>query len=242
MMEMRAASNSSSNPAVEAMDLASRPRRSVKAVLFDLDGTLIDSIPLIVASLRHAMSTVLAVDLSDEQLMRNIGTPLVKQMREFSPEHADELLRVYREHNAIHHDTWVNEYPMTSETLLALKAMGYPVGVVTSKAGEGARRGLAVTGLDQYIDILVTCDDTDRHKPEPDPLYLAAERFGLKATECVYVGDSEFDMMAAKAAGAVSIAALWGPFPDETVLGPGVDHALETITGLLPLLDALNKG
>ena len=224
------------------MDLASRPRRSVKAVLFDLDGTLIDSIPLIVASLRHAMSTVLAVDLSDEQLMRNIGTPLVKQMREFSPEHADELLRVYREHNAIHHDTWVNEYPMTSETLLALKAMGYPVGVVTSKAGEGARRGLAVTGLDQYIDILVTCDDTDRHKPEPDPLYLAAERFGLKATECVYVGDSEFDMMAAKAAGAVSIAALWGPFPDETVLGPGVDHALETITGLLPLLDALNKG
>jgi len=241
-MEMRAASNSSSNPAVEAMDLASRPRRSVKAVLFDLDGTLIDSIPLIVASLRHAMSTVLAVDLSDEQLMRNIGTPLVKQMREFSPEHADELLRVYREHNAIHHDTWVNEYPMTSETLLALKAMGYPVGVVTSKAGEGARRGLAVTGLDQYIDILVTCDDTDRHKPEPDPLYLAAERFGLKATECVYVGDSEFDMMAAKAAGAVSIAALWGPFPDETVLGPGVDHALETITGLLPLLDALNKG
>ena len=242
MRETRAASNSPADTTADMMNPSSGPRPTVKAVLFDLDGTLIDSIPLIVASMRHAMSTVLALDLSDEQLMKNIGTPLVKQMRGFSPEHADELLRVYREHNALHHDSWVKEYPMTSETLVAIRAMGYPVGVVTSKAGEGARRGLAVTGLDKYIDALVTCDDTDIHKPEPEPLYLAAERFGVQATECVYVGDSEFDMMAAKAAGAVSIAALWGPFPAETVLGPGVDHALETIAGLVPLLEDLNKG
>lgn len=241
-METRAANDPSSDAIAQAMNPASGPRRTVKAVLFDLDGTLIDSIPLIVASLRHAMATVLGLDLTDEQLMRNIGTPLVKQMRGFSPEHADELLRVYREHNAIHHDSWVNEYPMTRETLASLRAGGYPVGVVTSKAGEGARRGLAVTGLGQYIDTLVTCDDTDKHKPEPEPLHLAAERFGVKTTECVYVGDSEFDMIAAKAAGAVSIAALWGPFPAKTVLGPGVDHALESIVGLPSLLDDLNKG
>ncbi len=241
-MEMRAANNSSSSHAAEAMNDVSSPRRTVRVVLFDLDGTLIDSIPLIVASLRHALSTVLGLALTDEQLMRNIGTPLVKQLRGFSREHSDELLRVYREHNAIHHDAWVKSYPNTGETLAALKAKGYPIGVVTSKAGEAARRGLAVTGLDQYVDILVSCDDTDSHKPEPEPLYLAAERFGVKASECVYVGDSEFDMEAANAAGAVSVAALWGPFPEATVLGPGVDHALETIVALPPLLDALNKG
>jgi len=214
----------------------------VKGVLFDLDGTLIDSIPLILSSLRHAIKTVLGQELVDDELLRNVGTPLVRQMQEFSPEHSVELLVAYREHNAIHHDAAVRAYPGVAETLMHLKGMGYPIGIATSKAGEGARRGLSVAGLESFIDTLVSCDDTDSHKPDPAPLKLAAERLGVPITTCVYVGDSEFDIMAAKACKAISVAALWGPFPEAVVVRPGPSYALASISDLPGLLDRLNRG
>lgn len=208
----------------------------IRGLLFDLDGTLIDSIPLIVSSLRHAVSTVLGISLSDEALMYNIGKPLIHQLRDLSAEHADELLRVYRKHNAEHHDGQVRAYPGTAQTLEVLSSMGYPMGVVTSKAREGAIRGLEVCGLAPYFDALVAYEDTSRHKPEPEPLVHAAGLLGIPVEKCAYVGDSEFDMIAAGACGAIGIAALWGPFPASRVLGPAPPHNISTIAELPDLL------
>ncbi|MDZ4179912.1 MAG: HAD-IA family hydrolase [Coriobacteriia bacterium] len=215
----------------------SGPASRVRAVLFDLDGTLIDSIPLILASFRYATETVLGQALPDEMLIHNIGVPLVRQMNEFAPEHAEELLRVYRAHNDVHHDAGVLQYPGTERALEGLREAGYPMGVVTSKSGGGARRGLELFGLDRFFPVLVSCDDTDRHKPDPEPLRHAAGLLGIPIEECAYVGDSEHDMAAAVAAGAVGIAALWGPFPAERVLAPGPEYALDSIIQLPGLLD-----
>lgn len=214
------------------------PASRVRAVLFDLDGTLVDTIGLILESFRYATTQVLGAPVNEDVFLGDIGTPLAKQMAKIAPDHAEELVRVYREHNAIHHDTLAAGYPGTQEALAALSAAGFPIGVVTSKMAAGARRGLDLFGLSKYVDVLVGSDDVPVHKPDPYPLHHAAEVLGIPLAECAYVGDSTHDMMAAKAGGAVSIAALWGPFDRADLLALEPDYAFESILEIPALLEA----
>lgn len=209
----------------------------VRGLLFDLDGTLIDTVALILCSFRFATAEVLGAALPDEVLMSNVGVPLAAQMREFSPDHADELLRVYREHNARIHDDMAAEYPGTRETLETLMSAGFPMGVVTSKGAPMAHKGLDAFALTDFFEVVVTSDDVEKHKPDPYPLRYAADLMGVPVTETLYLGDSPHDMAAALAAGAVSVAALWGAFSAKDVLEPGPEYALESITELPELLN-----
>jgi pyrophosphatase PpaX len=217
-------------------DHASQRLAAVRAVLFDLDGTLIDSVELILTSFHHATREVLGEQLPDEVVMAGVGIPLIKQMRDFSPEHADELLRVYRAHNAEVHDAMVREYPGTEAVLTELRRRGYPMGVVTSKGTPMTLRGLRLFDLERFFEVIVTADDVDLHKPDPYPVRHAAELLGVDVERCAYVGDSPHDMLSAMSAGAVSIAALWGAFSAEQVLAPGPDFALSSIEELPALL------
>ncbi len=208
----------------------------VRGVLFDLDGTLIDTVALILGSFRYATGKVLGEPLPDEELMRNVGVPLARQMREFAPDKADELLHVYREHNASVHDKMIAEYPGTHGVIASLFDRGVPMGVVTSKGAPMARRGLEIFGLDRFFEVVVTADDVPLHKPDPYPLRRAGELIGIPAEECLYLGDSPHDACAARAAGSVAVAALWGAFPAGDVLDAGPDFALSSITELPELL------
>ena len=208
---------------------------AVRAILFDLDGTLIDTVDCILSSMRHATAEVLGEALPDSVLVRNMGVPLRAQMHEFSPEHAEELLAVYRAHNEIVHDDLVAEYPGIEAGLKALASAGYPLAIVTSKSRPVAMRGLSAFGLQGYFHDVIAYEDTDIHKPEPEPLLEAARRLGVPIEECAYVGDSPHDMNAAIAAGAVPVAALWGPFR-ERVIEPGPVAAIESLGELAVLL------
>lgn len=210
--------------------------RDLDAVLFDLDGTLIDTVALILTSFRYATKAVLGESLPDEVMMAGVGMPLIQQMRDFSPEHADELLRVYREFNSAHHDDMVAEYPGTEEVLAHIASLGLPMGVVTSKGTPMTLRGVRRFGLERFFKVLVTADDVPLHKPDPYPLRHAAGLMGVDITRCAYLGDSPHDMAAAIAAGAVPIAALWGAFPTHEVLAPGPAFAIEHIVDLPALL------
>lgn len=214
--------------------------RPIEVVLFDLDGTLIDTIELILSSMRHATAEVLGEALPDDVLLHNVGVPLRVQMGEFAPGQEDELLCVYREHNAIVHDELVCEYPGTEAALRSMIARGYRLGVVTSKSVPVAQRGLDRFGLGEYFETLVGYEDTEIHKPEPAPLLLAAERMGVAIDRCCYVGDSPHDMNAGKAAGAVTVAALWGPFR-ERVAETDPDYAIEHLSELSELLPARER-
>jgi len=207
---------------------------ALEAVLFDLDGTLIDSLGMILSSMRFATQTVLGEALSDEQLMHNVGIPLIAQMREFDVDRAQELLVAYREHNEIVHDELVREFPGVDTALQTLGSR-YRLGVVTSKSGPVAQRGLDVLGLGSYFEVLVAFEDTSAHKPGPEPLIEAARLLDVPLALCAYVGDSPHDMCAAIAAGAVSIGALWG-VAGERVLEPGPDYAVASMGELAKLL------
>ncbi len=208
----------------------------LEVVLFDLDGTLIDTLELIKASMRYATETVLGTALPDDVLMHNVGVPLIVQMREFDEARADELLAVYREHNARVHDIMVKEYPGVEETLQALMAAGKRLGIVTSKAREVAFRGLDRFDLARYFDAVVSFDDVPVHKPDPHPVMFAAEQMGVDPALCAYVGDSPHDMSAALAAGCIAIAALWGVSARERVLEPGPEYAAESMGAVLEII------
>lgn len=192
-------------------------RVPVKAVLFDNDGTLIDSYDLILHSMRYATREVLGVEISDERLMSMVGTPLRDQMIDFSPEHAEELLVVYRQLNHELHDTMTKEFPGVRAMLEGLSELGMRMGVVTSKLHKLAMRGLGLFDYQDFFEFLIGPDDCEGAKPDPAPILFAVDKLGLSPEECVYVGDSPFDIQAGNAAGCTTIAAQWGMFSSEVL-------------------------
>ncbi|MDO8915490.1 MAG: HAD-IA family hydrolase [Coriobacteriia bacterium] len=210
--------------------------RGLQAILFDLDGTLIDTVELIRVSFRHATRTVLGYEVPDEITMAHVGRPLMQQFHEMAPEHADELLAEYRAFNMAHHDEMAKSYPGTIEALTELRSQGIPMGIVTSKGTAAATRGIELFGLRPFFDVVVTADDVAVHKPDPYPLRFAAGLMGVELEYCIYVGDSPHDMQAAIAAGAIAVAALWGAFAEQEVVVPGTTYALASIQGLPGLL------
>lgn len=179
-------------------------------VLFDLDGTLLDSGAMILASLRHATRTVLQREIPDEHLLAPVGgSGLREQMRALDPERAEELVDVYREHNEALHDGLVacdGIVPVVER----LHREGRRLGVVTAK--RHATVALATHALPFLgdLDVVVAWEDTARHKPHPDPILVALERLEATPAETAYVGDSPFDLAAARAADVLAVAVTWG--------------------------------
>jgi pyrophosphatase PpaX len=179
-------------------------------VLFDLDGTLIDSGEMIVASFQHAARTVLGRDVPEERIRAAVGGPgLLEQMRALDASRVDELVATYRRHNEpLHAELQACEG--VDDVLARLHARGCRLGVVTAKRRETIRLAFDVLPIEHYFDVVVGSDSTERHKPHPEPLLLALERLGARPDEAAYVGDAPFDVQAAKRAGIFSVAVAWG--------------------------------
>ena len=183
-------------------------------VLFDLDGTVVDSGAMILASMRHATLEVLGREYTDEDLMKAVGGPgLEAQMAAFAPDRVDELVRVYRAHNEPLHDE-LEACEGMGEVLARLHDEGRRLGIVTAKRRSTAELAFARVPVAHLFEAVVGGDETEHHKPHPEPLLLAAERMGADPAETAYVGDSPFDIRAAKAAGMHAIGVTWGRIHD----------------------------
>jgi pyrophosphatase PpaX len=207
-------------------------------VLFDLDGTLIDSGPIILASMQHAVRTVLGREIPEEELGMTIGGQgIVAQMQAIDVERADDLLEAYKEHNDGLHET-LEAFDELVALLPGLKAEGRKLGIVTAKRHRTV--GLALErfpALAEAFDVVVGFEDTERHKPDPDPVLLAVERLAGTPAEAAYVGDSPFDIGAAKAAGVYAVAVGWGGIhPDDRLLAEDPDTFVRTPEELLDVL------
>ena len=179
-------------------------------VLFDLDGTVIDSGAIILASMRHAAETVVGGEWTDGELMKAVGGPgLEAQMVALDPDRVDELVRVYREHNEPLHDQLESCLGM-EDALATLKERGHRLGIVTAKRRVTVDLAFARLPFEHLFETVVGGDETEQHKPHPAPLLLALERLGASPQDAAYVGDSPFDMQAAKAAGLYAIGVSWG--------------------------------
>lgn len=212
------------------------------AVLFDLDGTLVDTIDLLLASVRHAFRERTERVPTEAEWIAGIGTPLVSQLRPFAADDADLALLVegYREYQREHHDRMTRCYDRAVEVVSALRERGHPTGVVTSKGSEIARRSLAYVGLLPLMDVVVGADSTARHKPDPEPVRFALARLGYPPSAALFVGDSPHDVVAGNSAGVATAAALWGPFSRDVLERARPTHWLEDIAGLPSLVARLS--
>jgi len=205
-------------------------------VVFDLDGTLVDTIGLIVASYQHTFTTVLGAAQDEVRIRGWIGQPLIRAFEEVSPKHADELYANYLEWNHANTVRLIRRYPGVDAMLATLVAAGVEVAVATSKLGAPARTALRLAGLQQHVGVLVTIEDTDRHKPDPQPLLHALQQVGASPEQAVYVGDAVVDIAAARNAGMAAIGVTWGAGAREAVLEARPDVVADTVEELLTVL------
>jgi len=208
-----------------------------ETVLFDLDGTVVDSGGIILASMRHATQEVLGRDYSDEELMQAVGGPgLEAQMSALAPDHVEQLVDVYRAHNEPLHDE-LEACAGMEDVLVRLRDEGRRLGVVTAKRRSTVDLAFAQVPLGHLFEAIVGGDETERHKPDPEPLLLGAERLGAEPAATAYVGDSPFDVRAAKAAGMFAVAVTWGRIHDrERLEAEQPDAIVENAEDLLGLL------
>jgi len=204
-------------------------------VLLDLDGTVVDSGRIILASMRHATRTVLAREIPDRELMAAVGGPgLEAQMLALAPDRVDELVSAYRAHNEPLHAE-LEPCPGMGEALVQLREQGHRLGIVSAKRRRTVELAFARVPVGHLFDVVVGGDETERQKPEPDPLLLALERLGAVPHEAAYVGDSPYDVAAARAAGVFAVGVTWGGIhgPEALAEADALVHTAEELLAVL---------
>ncbi|CAN5799367.1 HAD family hydrolase [soil metagenome] len=205
------------------------------ALLFDLDGTLVDSIELILGSARHAFIGFAGHIPTDDEWRAGIGRPLQAVLLEHTAgdqAEADRLLGRYREYQLEHHDRLLHAYDGVVDTLRTLRAAGHPLAIVTSKSDWLAQRALDFVGIGDLFGALVGCDSCVNHKPHPEPVERALAMLGEETSNALFVGDSPHDIHSGLAAGVYTVGATWGAFSRTEMVASGADVVIDDITVL----------
>ncbi|MNJ33358.1 Pyrophosphatase PpaX [compost metagenome] len=208
----------------------------IDTVLFDLDGTIVDTNELIIASFQHVLDKH-KQPRTREQIIPYMGMTLEQQFQAFSGwQDVAELVTDYRSYNTIHHDTMVKGFPHVDEVISALKDKGIKLGIVTTKIRPSTMRVLELFGLLKYMDAIVTVQDVTHPKPHPEPVLKAIEQLNADPKRTIMVGDSPADIKSAQAAGALSAAVAWSLKGAEELKKYNPDYILEDMLDLYGIL------
>lgn len=212
---------------------------SLRAVLYDFDGTLADTTDLILRCYRHTMTVHLGECPPDEEWLRGFGTPLEIQIRRFARSPAEEraMLDTYRVRQRLEFDGALRPFAGAADTIAELSRLGVALAIVTSRHRESTLRGMQLCGLSEYFTCIVTPEDVRNAKPHPEPVNQALERLGVKPEDAIFIGDSPHDITAGRAAGTRTAAVLWGPFPRQALDAARPDYFFERQEEVLNLVD-----
>jgi pyrophosphatase PpaX len=211
-------------------------RKKITTVLFDLDGTIIDTNELIIQSFFHALRGVAPEGFAREHIIPYMGQTLKSQLQHFSgQEDVETLTQAYREYNHLRHDEMVSLFPGVAEVVPQLRNAGIRLGIVTTKMRETSIRALELLGLFENMDTIVSLDDVENAKPHPEPVAKAIRALGANPAETLMVGDSSVDMESAIAAGAVPVGVAWSLKGEEYLLRSGAEYVLREMNELLTL-------
>ena len=214
---------------------------TITTCLFDLDGTLVDSITLIVDSFRHAIHKHTEFRPTNEALIAGIGTPLLDQLGQYTddPAQVDTMVESYRDYYIEKHNDMVTIYPGVKEGIAALCQQGMKLGVVTSKNQVGAKRSLDHTGLTNFFRVIIAIEDTEEHKPNAAPVLAALEALESTPEQAIFIGDSTHDLQAGRNAGVTTAAVGWTPFQHDALRSCRPDLWLKDARADFPQLPAL---
>ena len=208
----------------------------IKAILFDLDGTLIDTNDLIIKSFKHTYRKHLNKDVPDSEIVMYFGEPLLATLARYDEANADILIQTYRAHNEAVHDELTKEIVGVKETLRELKTLGIKIGVVTSKRRELALRGLRLFNLHELMEVIITPEDTTKHKPEAEPVLKACELLDISPKEALMVGDSHYDILCGKNAGSKSCLVKYTALPVDKIMEHNPEYAVDEIKDILEII------
>lgn len=214
--------------------------KKINTVLFDFDGTIMDTNDVIMQSWQHTFRTVEGKERPEEGIIETFGEPLFITMEKLLPQiPVEEGVSIYREYHYSNFTDLIDVFPGIIDLLKELKSRGYKVGLVTSRLRQTTDIGLQKYEMEQYFDAIVTCDDTDKHKPDPEPIYIALDRLDSKAEESIMIGDSMFDILCAKNAGVKAGLVSWAlAFSEEDKIGVNApDYIIEKAEDLLNILE-----
>ncbi len=210
-----------------------------RVFLFDFDGTLVNTTPLILRSFQATWQQMFGFTLADSDYRQTFGIPLESAMSQLLTRLTDErlitvptdpdrtvleMIATYRGFNHAWHDQMIQPFAGVDELLVELKSRGCRLGLVTSKKRIGAQRGMKIFGLEEFFDVTVCAEDTRHHKPHPEPLEQAMKMLSASPQETIYTGDSPHDIVAGKAAMIATAAAGWGPFARHELEKFAPDH------------------
>ena len=208
---------------------------SINTVLFDLDGTILDTNDLITHSFKYTFETY-GLTFSNEEILQFNGPPLIETFTNINPEMAAEMVETYREHNMKHHDEYVKLFPHVIETLEQLKEHNKKLAIVTAKMRSGALYGIELTGLKPYFDSIVTVCDVSNSKPHPEPVLKAMKDLDGKPESTLMVGDNYHDIEAGKNAGVRTAGVAWSIKGKEYLEGLEPTYMLEDMKDVLTIV------
>ncbi|HHY21381.1 MAG TPA: pyrophosphatase PpaX [Bacilli bacterium] len=208
----------------------------IDTILFDLDGTLINTNELIIASFLHTLEQYYPGQFTREKVLDFIGPPLYESFQNLDPEKVDEMITVYRTHNHAFHDELIEEYEGVYETIEALYEAGLKLAVVTTKIRKTAEIGLKLFGLDKFFPVVITIDDVKNVKPDPEPLLLALEKLGSKPETALMVGDNSHDILGGKNTGTKTAGVAWAIKGEAFIRSFEPDFVLQNMSDLLEIV------
>ncbi len=218
-----------------------RGKKVIKAILFDLDGTLIDTNNLIIQSFKHTLKKHIGRDVPESDILMHFGEPLLDSLARYDAANAHILIQTYRAHNEAVHDELTKEIVGVKETLRELKTLGIKIGVVTSKSRKIAERGLKLFNLDELMEVFITPEDTAKHKPDAEPVLKACELLGVSPEETIMVGDSHYDILCGKNAGAKACLVKYTALPMEKIMQHSPDYAVDKMNDILEIVRKENS-
>ena len=215
---------------------------TIQGVLFDLDGTLVNSTVLILRTFKVTLKHFIKRDVPDEEIIRFFGLPLRECLANFDAAQVDEMITYYRNYNNEMHDVLLQPFPHIEDGLKRLENMQIKKAVVTSKTHNMAKRGLKILKLDKYILDIIGCEECTKHKPDPEPMLKGAASIILPPGKCLCVGDSPYDLLSGRAAGCKTVAVGWSLFDKKyffSLIKP--DYVIEDLQELGDIVQSINE-
>jgi len=210
----------------------------IKALLFDFDGTLLNTNDLIIQTFMHVLNERFPGQYSPKDCLKFLGPSLKQTMSDIAPGEEDAMIAKYREYNELHHDELVTQYPDVVSTLEQLKAIGIKLAIVSTKRNGMIDRGLSVLGASHLFDVCIGTDDVKNVKPDPEPVLLALERLGVNKEEAIMIGDNSHDIEAGHNAGIKAAGVAWAFKGPEYLLQFKPEYMLHHMTDLLDIVKA----
>lgn len=185
-------------------------------VIFDVDGTLIDTEKAIISSLQRVLEEELERKYHYQELLFVLGVPGADSLPRLGVKNVSRALEKWDRYMKEFHSS-IRVYPGIEGVLMELKKIGVKMGIVTSKTREELRIDFQPFGLMNYLSWIVCADDTKKHKPNPEPLLKFLELSRINQERAVYIGDTVYDMKCAQGAGIDFALALWGARNTENI-------------------------